>query len=479
VDRNSLEEEQLPTEGARVEMSDRAREPDIITPDRTPWHSGGRGLFLGIGMGLALAFVGSRIVLPGQASPDSAPPATSATQSQAPASSVTVAEVKLASVSRTLDATGTITAFEMLPVMAEANGLQITQVLVDEGDFVQAGQTLVRLDNSILRAQLAQAQASVAQAEARVAELRAGSRSEEIARAKESVRSAEAGARQAQSDLDLARQRSQRNQMLQAEGAIARDRLDEVLNVERNSQATLEQARAKLQEAKQQLAQLEAGPRPEAIAQAEAQLAQAQGQVQLITAQLNQTVVVATASGKIAKRNARVGDMTSASNKLFEIIQNGRLELQAKVPETQLPQIRPGQSVAITSDANNALKLTGTVREINPMVDAESRQATVKVDLPETASLKPGMFLRAAIVTATATGLTAPTEAILPQADRSALAYVVQPDNTVKGQTVETGKILPGGQVEIKNGLNPGDRIVVKGAPYLKNGDRVSVISDE
>ncbi|MDY7012838.1 MAG: efflux RND transporter periplasmic adaptor subunit [Cyanobacteriota bacterium] len=468
---------------ARLDTSDRApSQPEEPMPQppasaRKPWYSGGRGVLLGMGLGIALAVIGGRVILPGQANPDDAnPPAAPAEQSTAPAPSVTVAEVESASISRTLDATGTVAAFEMLPVMAEATGLKIENVLVDEGDFVKTGQTLVRLDNSVLQAQLTQAQASVAQAEARVAELRAGSRSEEIARAKESIRSAEAGVRQAESDLSLARQRAQRNRMLQAEGAIARDSLDEILTVERNSQAALDQAKARLQEARQQLAQLQAGPRPEAIAQAEAQLAHAKGQVQLITAQLNDTRVVAPANGKIAKREAYVGDLTSSSKTLFEIVQNGRLELQVEVPETQLPQIRPGQSVEIASDADSQLRLTGTVREIDPIVDAESRQATVNIDLPSSANLKPGMFLRAAVVTSAATGLTAPTEAILPQDDGSSLAYVVQPDNTVKAQTVETGKILPGGRVEIENGLNSGDRIVLKGAAYLNDGDRVGIL---
>ncbi|MDY6781208.1 MAG: efflux RND transporter periplasmic adaptor subunit [Cyanobacteriota bacterium] len=477
---NSLEEEKVQGEGASSETRDRVLHLEPATEEppaqtQKPWHSGGRGVLLGIGLGIALAVIGSRIAVPGQANPDEATPTASTEQSQAPASSVTVDEVETTSVNRTLEATGTVTAFEMLPVMSPATGLQIESVLVDEGDFVKTGQPLVRLDNTILQAQLVQAQASVAQAEARVAELRAGSRGEEIARAKEAVRSAEAGVRQAESDLNLARQRAQRNRTLEAEGAIARDRLDEVLNVERNSQAALDQAKARLGEAKQQLAQLQAGPRPEAIAQGEAQLAQAKGQVQLISAQLNETRVVAPASGEIASREARVGDITSSSKALFEIVQNGRLELQLKVPETQLPQIRPGQSVEIASDADSELKLRGTVREIDPVVDEQSRQAIVKVNLPGGANLKPGMFLRAAIVTSAATGVTAPTEAILPQPDGNAIAYVVQPDNTVKVQTVETGKILPGGRVEIVSGLESGDRIVLKGAAYLKDGDRVEI----
>ncbi|MBD2579839.1 efflux RND transporter periplasmic adaptor subunit [Oscillatoria sp. FACHB-1406] len=426
-------------------------------------------------LGVGLAFGGSQLLAKRETAPKTVTPAPATQKSQAPAQSVTIAEVKLASVSRTLAATGTVAAFELLPVMAQATGLKIEQVLVAEGDFVQRGQTLVRLNNATLQAQLTQAQAGVAQAEARVAELRAGSRNEEVARAREGVRSAEAGVTQAESDLNLAQQRAQRNRFLQGEGAIARDRLDEVLNIERNAQAALAQARARLQEARQQLVQVESGARPETIAQAEAQLAQAKGQVQLVTSQLNETRVVAPASGKIATRGAYVGDLTSSSKKLFEMIQNGRLEVQLKVPETQLAQIRPGQSVQLSSDADSKLKFNGTVREIDPTIDPQSRQATVKVDLADAPGLKPGMFLRAAIVTSAATGLTAPTAAILPQSDGSAISYVVQPDNTVKAKTVKAGKILPNGQVEIESGLSSGDRVVLKGAAYLKEGDRVEI----
>ncbi|MGD2179686.1 efflux RND transporter periplasmic adaptor subunit [Lusitaniella coriacea] len=477
----AAEDEKIQLNGKVIEPTESERKVEIAEPlvssKKLSWLSGGRGVVLGVGLGLFFALIGSRIVQPGSAN-DAQKPETPAAESQAPARSVTVAEVESQAVNRTLDATGTVEAFEMIPVMAEATGLKIQSVLVDEGDIVQKGQLLARLDNSILQAQLVQAQAGVQEAEARLAQLRAGSRTEEVARARESASSAKAAVRQAQSDLTLARQRAQSNRMLASEGAIARDRLNEVLTIERNSQAALDSAQARLREAQQQLAQVRAGSRPEEIAQAQAQLSQAKGQVQLVTAQLADTQVVAPRGGKIAERNARVGETTSSSTTLFKIVQNGRLELQVKVPETQLPQIRPGQKVEITSDSDSQLRLTGTVRDIDPIVDSESRQATVNVNLPNNANLKPGMFLRAAIITSATPGVTVPADAILPQTDGSAIAFVLQPDNTVKAQTVETGQILPNGRVEIKSGLKPRDRAILKGASYLKDRDRVSVIEN-
>lgn len=437
----------------------------------------GRSLLLGICLGIGLTILGTRLLSPTQRLANT-PPSSSLAASQAPAQSVTFASVETSSVARTLQATGTVAAFEMIPVMSQATELQIQQILVDEGDFVRAGQLLIRLDDSVLQAQLTQAQASVAEAQARLAELRAGSRVEEIARAREAVRSAEAEVIQSKSDLDLARKRVERNENLEAEGAIARDRLDEILNEERNKQSTLNKAEARLRETQQQLAQVLAGPRKEEIAQAAAKLAQAKAQVQTTLAQLKDTQVIAPVSGKIAERNARIGDITSSSQRLFTIIENGRLELRVKIPETQLPLIRPGQTVEIPSDANSRLKLSGRVREIVPIVNEESRQATVEVDLPATSSLKPGMFLQASITTNTATSLTIPMGAVLPQGDGTSLVYILQADKTVKAQPVETGEILSSDRVEIISGLQIGDRVVLKGAAYLKDGDRVAVIGD-
>ena len=448
----------------------------IDVKTKNQWLSGGRSLLLGMGIGVILA-VGTTHLLSRQKPSKAIATSSSNSVSLAPAQTVTVAEVETSPINRSLEATGTVAAFELIPVLSQALGLQIQQILADEGDFVKAGQVLARLDNSVLQAQLNQAQAALAQSEARLAELRAGTRIEEIARARENVRSAEAAVVQAKSDLDLAKKRVQRNQNLEAEGAIARDRLDEILNRERIFESSLQQAQARLREAQQQLAQLKAGPRREVIIQAEAQVARDKGQIQLVMAQMKDTRVVAPVSGKIAERNARVGDVTRSldSQRLFSIIQNGRLELRLKVPETQLPLISVGQNVEITSDANSSMRLVGKVQKILPVVDEESRIATVSVDLPSQNTLKPGMFLRASVITSKLQGLTVPTEAVLPQADGSAIAYVLQDDNTVKAESVEMGEILPGEKVEIKSGLKRGDRLVVKGAPFLKDGDRVEI----
>ena len=433
-------------------------------------------LIIGMGLGFLIAWGGAKFISPlaNKKSIAASETQTIATDSSnIPARHVTITEVTSNEVARSLKASGTVEAYELIPVMSQATGLQIREILVDEGDYVQKGQILARLNSDALEAEYLQAQGAVAQAEARLAEIEAGTRLEEIARAEERVKSLAAEVARAESDLELVAKRVERNQTLETEGAISRDRLDEIYNQERINRANLEQAQARLAEGKQELSQLQTGARPEVILAVKAELLQAQGRLQLIKTQLQDATVTAPASGIIAERNATLGELTSNSDNLFTIIENGRLELRLEVPETSISQIQPQQKVQIISRYNSQ-PLIGTVREIDPIIDRESRQATVNIDLPSQVALKPGMFLRATINTATAKGKAVPVNALLPQADGSAIAFVVQDDNTVKARSIEIGEILADEKVEVIQGLQTGDLIVVKGAAYLKDGDSVS-----
>ncbi len=435
---------------------------------------GKKALFVGMGLGILLTFGATRLFSSSTATDNKQPEAAEVAPS-APAQAVTITEVSTTDIDSTLDASGTVTAYETTPVMSQASGLQITEILAERGDSVERGQVLARLNNRALTAQKNEAEAAVAQAQARLNELKAGSRVEEVAQAQSRVDNARSAIAQIESELELIQKRVERNRTLQAEGAITRDRLDEILNQERVAQSNLAGAKASLAEAQQALSQLKAGSRPQTIAQSEAELQQAIARLDSIEVQLADTTVVAPSKGIIASRDARVGQITSTSETLFTIIQDGRLELRLNVPETLISKIGVGQEVQISSNANKNLDLTGKVREIDPIIDDSSRQALVKVDLPSNSNLKPGMFLQAAINIDTNQGQAVPIEALLPQSGNRAIAFVVQDDNTVKAQTVQMGEILAEQRVEVIAGLESGDRIVLKGAAYLKDGDRITI----
>ena len=406
------------------------------------WFSGKVGLAIGVGIGLIMGVgvFGNR----------AAPPADSATEEAAvestvPAQIVTVAQVESRQVSRTLEATGTIEAYDLLPILPRATGLQIQQVLVDEGDSVSAGQVMAVLDRSVLESQLVEAQADLEAERARVLQQEA------------SLAQSEARLTEAQTNL-------RRYENLSSEGAVSTEEFDARSTAAATAQEDVRVAAANLNSAR-------------------ADVQSQQARIQQLQTQLEQTLVKAPAEGLVAERIARVGDVTSSSTTLFSIIRDRLLELQVNIPETQLAQIRVGTPVTITSDADDRIQLEGRVREISPLIDSDTREAIVSIDLPASDLLRPGMFLRAAIVTSTSSGLTVPAQAVIPQSDGQAIVYRVVEGDRTEAVTVELGELLDSSdptqaRIEIQQGLNPGDQVIVQGAGYLNNGDRIEIVQN-
>lgn len=400
-------------------------------------------LLVGTGLGVAIAFGGMRLISPPPATQN---PNPSQPQTPAPSMSVSVLPVQNTRVARSLNVTGTVAARNLIPVLPQTAGLQVKQILVSEGNTVQKGQPMAILDNAVLQAQIDQARAELESTQAGV-----GQRQAALA--------------QARATLAEAERTLQRNQQLASNGAISRQDLDTRVTEAATAKEGVRVAQANLNSAQ---------------ADVRSNLAQ----IQQLQTQLGQTVVRAPASGLVAEAIAKVGDVANGSQRLFSIIENNALELQAKVPAVQLPQVRVNAPAQITSDADSRVRLQGQVREIAPLVDDQSRQATVKIDIPQTSLLRSGMFARAAINSATVTGITVPSKAVVPQPDGSAIVFVLEGADTVRSQSVgvaqsrsvELGEVLTGGNVEIKNGLKAGERVVVAGAGYLKDGDRVRVV---
>lgn len=404
--------------------------------------SGKVGLAIGMAIGIVLGVgvFGNRTTPPADSAPEDAP-----VESSAPAQAVTVAPVESRQVSRTLEATGTVEAYDLLPILPRATGLQIQQVLVDEGDFVTAGQVMAVLDRSVLDAQLTEAQADLQAEQAR-------------------VRQQEAALAQAEARLAEARTNLRRYENLSSEGAVSAEELDTRATAATTAQEDVRVAEANLNSAK-------------------ADVQSQQARIQQLQTQLERALVKAPADGLVAERMARVGDVTSGSTTLFMVIRDRLLELQVNIPETQLPQIRVGTPVTITSDADDRIQLEGRVREISPLIDNTTREAIVAIDLPSSNLLRPGMFLRAAIVTSSATGLTIPADAVIPQSDGQAIVYRVIEGDRTEAVTVQLGELLDStnpddARIEILQGLSAGDQVVVQGAGYLNGGDRINIVQN-
>ncbi len=89
------------------------------------------------------------------------------------------------------------------------------------------------------------------------------------------------------------------------------------------------------------------------------------------------------------------------------------------------------------------------------------------------------MFASAGITIANVPGIAIPAKAVLPQTDGSAIAFVLNDQDVVRAQKITVGEAIDNNLVEIPNGLKIGDRVVVAGAGYLKDGDKVQVVESK
>ena len=175
-------------------------------------------------------------------------------------------------------------------------------------------------------------------------------------------------------------------------------------------------------------------------------------------------------AGLVISRSVTRGQIVSAGTELFRIVRDGRLELDARVPETELGLIRAGQSATVSSDGVGSA--TGRVRIVTPEVDSETRLGVARIALTGNSGLRPGMFARADIDVGASPTVTVPTPAILYRENRAGV-YVVGNENRVTFQPVE---ILARTDARSSvDGLPEGARVVVQGAGFLGEGDRVTV----
>jgi RND family efflux transporter MFP subunit len=180
----------------------------------------------------------------------------------------------------------------------------------------------------------------------------------------------------------------------------------------------------------------------------------------------------APADGLISKRLVQPGQVVSAGTELLRLIRDGRLEWRAELPENQLADVAVGNTIELPYAGQ---VVTGRIRAVTPGVDAQTRTGTLYADLPTPGPLKPGVFVEGRIVTGDGEVLTIPTAAIV-QRDGHSYVFSVSDTQQASRLRVRTGQAVEG-RTAILDGLKAGDKVVVEGAGFLGEGDRVRVVS--
>ncbi|MDO4682863.1 MAG: efflux RND transporter periplasmic adaptor subunit [Lautropia sp.] len=260
----------------------------------------------------------------------------------------------------------------------------------------------------------------------------------ELSQARAAVNEAETAAAEARTN-------ARRATSLARSGALSQQQIDQYQSADRAAQARLRSARAAL------------------------------------TARLQNyryTELVAPDDGLISARNATVGAVPGSGTELFRLIRQGRLEWRAEVGADDLLRIEAGTKAELHQPDGVVVPLA--VRAVSPTVDPKTRTALVYLDVPPQARVRAGMFGRGAFLLGDSDALTVPAEAVVPRDGFNAV-YRLMPDQQVQRVRVRTGRRV-GDRVEVmpldEGALDAQSQVVVKGAGFLADGDRVTVVPD-
>jgi membrane fusion protein, multidrug efflux system len=240
----------------------------------------------------------------------------------------------------------------IVSISSQINGL-IVDVPVNDNQFVDADAVLFRIDERDYRAALDQAKAQVDQAVASIKNLQA-----QIDAQQPKIDQAEKQVVEAQGALDFSREENTRYQGLLRTGSGSVQRAQQSASDLIQKQASFDGAQANAIAAKKQLEVLKA---QQAIAQG--QLEQAKASEELADANLSRTVVTASQPGRVTKITAAKGAYTTAGQASMMLVPRD-VWITANFKETQLDNMRPGQSVAISIDAYPERTFSGHIDSI-------------------------------------------------------------------------------------------------------------------
>jgi HlyD family secretion protein len=266
---------------------------------------------------------------------------------------------------------------------------RIVSRFFEEGDRVDQGKVLAKLDDEDLRNRLEVARATLMSAQARLSKLLAGSRPEEI-------RQAEANLHQAEFDLGNKQVQYERMKGLYERGVIAKEAFD-------NAETMYKIAKAALQAATESYQLVKEGPRREDIEDARAQVDQAQASVKLNETQLSYTTLYSPLSGVVLVKSGEIGEVVNPGTSILTMADIENVWLKAYIPETDLSKVKWGQEVIVTTDLRPQKRYKGRISFISSQaeftpkqIQTEKERVTlvyrIKVDISNTdRELKPGM----------------------------------------------------------------------------------------
>jgi multidrug efflux system membrane fusion protein len=323
---------------------------------------------------------------------------------------VEAAEVKAENMVYAVNAVGSVEAFEKVQVTARVAGA-VDRVLFTEGEFAQAGQTLVEIETERYRLAVESAQAAFEKAQASKADAEAGLKRRETV-------------------------------TTQNPGLIPGEEVETWRTKVLTAAAEVAQTRSALNQAK---------------------------------LNLSDAFVKAPISGIIQTRTVQTGQYVQTGTVLATLVRRDPLLLRFRVPERDAARIKPGQEAQfhVREDSREftakIVHVAGSADDASRLVDI-----TANINDTGDTSLRPGSFAEITVPVATAASAPViPISAVRPS-ERGFIAYVVEDGRAVE-RILTLGMRSPDGRVEVLSGLKGGETLVVRGAEALSNGVAVRI----
>ena len=204
---------------------------------------------------------------------------------------------------------------------------------------------------------------------------------------------------------------------------------------------------------------------------ANARVRVAQAQLGASRARIGRLDIRAPAAGLVLDRNVEPGQVVSGgSGPLFRIAQGGQMELLARLPQTDLSTLSVGVPVTVTP-VGSQQSYQGSVWQISPIIDPQTRQGEARISIPYNRELRPGGFASASIKAGATVAPLLPESAVLTD-DGGTYVLIVTANNTVQRRPVRVGTVTDKGVV-VAEGLNGSERVVQSAGAFLNPGEKV------
>ncbi|QNM84051.1 efflux RND transporter periplasmic adaptor subunit [Sphingomonas sabuli] len=204
---------------------------------------------------------------------------------------------------------------------------------------------------------------------------------------------------------------------------------------------------------------------------ATAQVRVARAQLGATRAEIGRLNITAPSAGLVLERNVEVGQVVGAgAGALFRMAQGGAMEIRANLPQQDLTAVKVGMPATVTPLGSDRT-FTGSVWQVAPTIDPQTRQGEVRISVPYDPAFKPGGFGEAKITANQTTAPVLPQSAVMSDS-KGSYVFIVGSNNKIERRAVQLGEVQDAG-VTVIGGLSGRERVVETAGPFLNPGQEV------